>query len=185
MTSLISASQNGCEIKVYDDCGSALWVYGQEFGPTMVISASSWEAAYGIAVDESGTIEHDDLPEAYGFYIMQACKWSETDSKAPYYICCEHDEYGGLTSERILHCNGDRRTIGGPFDDRESAIAYCLEFVSENEIDLVEGYRYQDNSTDTGIVNVGHNEWLERLTDYNLNHQHDDRQIVVVVKDDE
>jgi hypothetical protein len=55
------------ELTVSDDCWGPLWIYGQEFGPTMVVRASTFETAYEIAIDESKTIAPADVPEAYGF----------------------------------------------------------------------------------------------------------------------
>ena len=116
-TSLIACTREGIintyTLDIYDDCYGPLWVYGHEFGPTMVIRASTFETAYEIAIDESLTIAQSEVPEAYGFNTQ-----AELDAVV------EAGEYP----------------------------------------DLIEGYRYQSNSTGTGIVNVGHYEWFEELT---------------------
>ena len=158
-----SATVNGSPLSVYDDCGDNLYLYGQEFGPTLLIQADSESSAYGIAIDESKTIEPDDLVEAYGFYLMQACHWNEKTSNARWYVLSDHEEHGDTVSAETLVCEGDRRSIGN-YETKAQAVSACAAYVGENEIDLVEGYQYQDNATDTGIVNVGHYEWLRCLT---------------------
>ena len=144
--------------KYYDDGGENHYLVGHEFGSIMVIRADSLESAWEIFIDESPTIERDELPNAFGFYIMR----SNPETNA-YYICSDHDDHGELTSEKILVCNGDRRTIGKPFQTESAAIDFCMEYVTEHEIDLAEGYEYQSNSTDTGIVNIGHHTTIKQI----------------------
>jgi len=161
-------------VKVYDDGYGEWHLIGQEFGPTLLVLAKGQSSAFDIWLDESPTIDSDDLPEAYGFYLMQACKWSDRQSTAPWYVCS--DDHGKPTSESVLVCNGDRNTIGGPFQTAEAARAYCMEYVAENELSLVEGYDYQSNSSGTGIVNVGDSVWQERIdpADITLTVEHDE-----------
>jgi hypothetical protein len=67
-TTLVSATtENGYELAVYDDGDGPLWLYGQEFGCSMVIRARSFEQAWGIMLDESFTIEDSEVWEAYGY----------------------------------------------------------------------------------------------------------------------
>ena len=67
-TRLESATCKGYAIKAIDeDCGETLWVYGQEFGPTMILSGRSFESAYEIMLDNSEAVSEADLHEAYGF----------------------------------------------------------------------------------------------------------------------
>lgn len=106
------------EIAVYDDSLGPLWICGEEFGPSWIIRALSFEAAYGIWTDERPTIPQEEVHEAYGF-----------DSDADMVKC-----------------------------DTE-----CREGSREYP-DLIEGYSYQDNASDTGIVATGHYEWLHELT---------------------
>jgi hypothetical protein len=153
-------------MRFYDD-GSfydQFFAYGHEYGTVLVIRTDDESAAYDIAIDESATIARDEVPEAYGFYLMQAKSCFAPDNGEKWYICSDVDNHGETVSEDILKCNGDRQCIGGAFDSREDAIAFVLQYIGENELDLIEGYRYQDNSTGTGIVNTGHYEWI-RLAD--------------------
>ena len=116
-TTLIACKRVGIistfTLDIYDDCYGPLWVYGHEFGPTMVIRASTFETAYEIAIDESLTIAPSEVPEAYGF-------------------------------------------------DTQEELDTVVE--AGEHPDLLEGYQYQSNATGTGIVNVGHYEWIEELT---------------------
>jgi hypothetical protein len=154
-------------MRFYDD-GSfydQFFAYGHEFGTSLVIRCHSLEQAYDIAIDESNTIEPDEVPEAYGFYLMQAKHWNAPDNGEKWYICSDVDNHGETVSETILECRGDRQCIGDAFDSRGAAIDFALQYIRDNDINLIEGYRYQDNSTGTGIVNTGHYEWIRLAND--------------------
>src|SRR5690606_16640532 len=66
-TELVAAWNHGYRVKVYDDGWGPLWIFGEEFGPTMIIRAQSWEMAWEIALDELPEILAEEIPEAYGF----------------------------------------------------------------------------------------------------------------------
>ena len=66
-TTLISATNGGYPLDVYDDGMGPLFAYGHEFGPTLIIRAQTFCDAYEIAIDESATIPPSELPEAYGY----------------------------------------------------------------------------------------------------------------------
>ena len=44
----------------------SVWVYSNEFGPTMIIQADTFEDAYETMLDESQDIPEEEVPEAYG-----------------------------------------------------------------------------------------------------------------------
>jgi hypothetical protein len=165
-------------MQFYDD-GSfydQYFAYGHEFGTSLVIRCDNESDAYDIAIDESPTIEPDEIPEAYGFYFMQAKHWSAPDNGEPWYICSDNDDHGEMVSESVLKCTGDRRCIWDQngdyveidglrkcfpeFPTKEAAIAFAMDYIRKHELDLIEGYQYQSNSSGTGIVNTGHYEWL-------------------------
>ena len=159
-----TTGDNSHDLKTYDDGWGSLWLYGHEYGPTFLIRANSMEDARSIAIDESKTIEYEDLPEAYGFYLMQACHWNVKDSAARWYILSDHDEHGEIVSAETLVCTGDRRSVGN-YNTKLEAIEACLDYIYDNEMGVVEGYKHQSNSTDTGIVHVGQYEWVRELTE--------------------
>lgn len=66
-TRLIGARSrsSGYPVDYYDDGEGPLWLFGHEFGATMVIRARSFETAWEIAIDESATIPKEELYEAY------------------------------------------------------------------------------------------------------------------------
>lgn len=68
-TSLIGArsTDSGYPLPVYDDGDGPLWLFGEEYGATMLVRASSFEAAWGIVIDESRTIDPSEVPEAFGY----------------------------------------------------------------------------------------------------------------------
>lgn len=179
---LISAvNEHGRSIPIHDDGSGKLWAYGHEYGIVRIIRADSYESAYGIAVDESPTIEPDELHEAYGFYLMQACRWCDVKSKAPFYVLSDHDEHGEMVSEKTLVCNGDRRSIADAPTKKE-ALALAKAYISEHEMDVIEGYSQQDNASGTGIVNVGDYEWLREITETELKEKYE---ITLTVETDE
>lgn len=127
--------------RTFDDRGD-LYVFGDEYGPTLVIRAESFSSAWEIAIDESRSIELDEVPEAYGFWIHGDNKlWWAKDEE----------------SDRIY----------GPYSSKESAHDAVYTIMESQERDLAEGYEYQPNGTGTGIVNVGHYVWLSELDKYN------------------
>jgi hypothetical protein len=167
-------------MKFYDN-GSfydSYFAYGHEFGTSLVIRCEGECSAYGIAIDESPTIEPDEIPEAYGFYFMQAKSCFAPDNGEPWYVLVEsYSDFrgeSGMVSESVLKCTGNRRCLGEfvlsesgiwefhpkSFPTKAEAIAYAMETIQRHELDLVEGYQHQSNSSGTGIVNVGHYEWL-------------------------
>jgi hypothetical protein len=160
-------------MRFYDD-GSfydQYFAYGHEFGTTHVIRCDNESDAYYIAIDESPTIEWEEIPEAYGFYFMQAKSCFAPDNGEPWHILCDTNFHGRdsqwldnhkarMVSESVLKCTGDRLCIGEPFATKKEAIEFALEFIREHELDLIEGYQYQSNSTGTGIVDEGHYCWL-------------------------
>ena len=165
-------------MQFYDD-GSfrdQYWVYGNECGTSLVIRCDGECSAYDIAIDESPTIEPDEIPEAYGFYFMQAKSCFAPDNGEPWYILCDTNfhgkEIGEIVSESVLKCTGDRRCLGDyveidgfwkfflEFPTKEAAIASAMDYINKHPLELIEGYQYQSNSSETGIVNVGHYEWL-------------------------
>ena len=166
-------------MQFYDD-GSfydQYWVYGNECGTSLVIRCDGECSAYEIAIDESPTIEPDEIPEAYGFYFMQAKSCFAPDNGEPWYICIDNDGCtlpGGecLVSESVLKCTGDRRCLGDyveidgfwkfflEFPTKEAAIASAMDYIRKHPLELIEGYQYQSNFSGTGIVDVGHYEWL-------------------------
>jgi len=123
-------------VRVYDDCDGPLWIFGQEYGPTMVIRARSFETAWEIAVDESPTIEPEDVPEAHGY-----------------------DGWCSGGYKRVMEVYSPE-TAKERF---EFAVRAAQEEGSEHP-DLLEGYEYQSNSSGTGIADVGHYVWLRELT---------------------
>jgi hypothetical protein len=71
-TSLVGAREiksygSGFPIDVYDDSEGPIWLFGHEYGVTLVIRARSFETAWEIAIDEASTIDASEVAEAYGF----------------------------------------------------------------------------------------------------------------------
>lgn len=154
--------------KLIDDYGysantkhnAKLWTFGNEYGYCHLVHCQDECDGHSAHLDESPTIAQNELHEAFGFYTMQAKLWHKTDNGEPWYLLCDtnfHKDIGEMVSESVLKCNGDRRTIGGAFDNEDDAIKFALEFIKENELDLIEGYEYQSNVSNTGIVNTGYN----------------------------
>ena len=171
--------------KLVDDYGyspgghnAKLWAIGHEYGFCHLVHCDNECEAWEAHIDESATIAPDELPEAYGFYLMQAKTWSAPDNGEPWYVLCDgnfhEDSIGQIVSEKVLKCTGDRRCIGeyvetdeyidgqgfyrfnAAFATKGEALAFCLKFIQESELEVIEGYEYQSNSSGTGIVNSGY-----------------------------
>lgn len=122
-----------------------------EFGLSAIVTGCSSESCWSAWVDEQKTKPESDIIEAYGFYLMKDTDFFDNDSEFSYYIISEHKNHGTLT-------------IGGKFKTKSGANEYALAYISEHEIELLEGYEYQNNSTDSGIVEIGHNTTMTDLT---------------------
>ena len=115
--------------------GQTVWVYGEEFGPCMLVTGvkgicAALEAVY----DELPTIPVDELPEAYGF---------------------DGWDSAGERTETVY----SPETAKARFEARiEAARAGKREYP-----ELIEGYHYQSNSSGTGIVSVSDYEWIREL----------------------
>lgn len=115
-----------------------LFVCGFEYGPSYLIAARSYEAAWEAWVDEMPTIPEDELIEAYGpegtpngSFLDMAVKAYRPDvapSKWDWTVIRAH-------AKRML----DEYTIHG-----------------ERYPELIEGYEQQSNASGTGIVSMGH-----------------------------
>jgi hypothetical protein len=68
-TRLIGArsTETNFPLAVYDDGDGPLWLFGHEYGASLLIRARSYETAWEIAVDEAKPIDEAEVPEAYGF----------------------------------------------------------------------------------------------------------------------
>lgn len=149
-----------------DDSDGKLYAFGHEFGIERIVCANGDCAAHEVYVDESRTIEEDEVHEAYGLYLMQAKSYFAPDKGESWYVLMNtnfHDK-GVMVSESVLVCNGDRLTTGQAFPAKEEALTHAVEYIEENELELIEGYEYQSNFTGTGIVNVGHYQWMREIT---------------------
>ena len=149
-----------------DDSNGECYVFRNTFGVECIVCANGESAAWETMVDESKPIDQDELHEAYGLYLMQAKSCFAPDNGEDWYVLLNtnfHDK-GSIVSESTLKCNGDRLTTGHVFATKQDAIEHALEFIQENELDLIEGYEYQSNSTGTGIVSIDHNTQMRLLT---------------------
>ncbi len=144
-------------VRVEDDGWGNLYVAGHAFGPTHLLRHRSLDAAWEAWVDLLPTIETDDLPEAFGLYIMH--------HGSQHYLCSDHEHIGILThvvGPRVAH-----RVVSSHLS-HEEAMDACYECVREHELGLCEGYELQSNATGTGIVDMGPYAWMNSLADYNL-----------------
>jgi hypothetical protein len=146
-----ATTEYGTPIKVYDDGFGLLWVYRESLGITGIVRAMSYEAAWDCVLDEILTpITEEDIIEAYGFYTLPSDLFNRTDSK--YWTALrDTDERNGVKLAK--------------FKTEKEAIEYCKFIMAEEESELIEGYKYQPNATDSGIVSIDLNgNYLDKLT---------------------
>lgn len=144
-----SSSDQETTVKVIDEYGydDKPWhIFGHEYGPTHLIRARNESEAYEIWIDEQSTIEADEVHEAYNAFDKLVA-WLESRG---------HENTSTL------------RHFATRYDDLFFAMSVAKaddEFWDNWPLD--EAYQMQSNSTGTGIVNVGHNEWYETLNTSN------------------
>ena len=136
MKTLVAAcTSTGYPIKAYSDMyDSPVFAFMHEFGIFHVIQAQNEGNAYEIMLDESKTIDDDEVIEAYGYYILPNMEGDYT-----------------LIDDRHLGSIGK-------FATADEANRYALARI-ESDIDnhpLLEVYDYQPSMTGTGIVHTGH-----------------------------
>ena len=121
-------------IKTYDDGFGPLWVYRESLGVVGVVRAQNWESADSIVGDEILTpIPEDDMIEAYGFYVIP-------------------EEPLNLAVSRWWDAmKGDGEHLAR-FKTEQEAMEHCARQIVLDQPDLVDGYKFQDNATGSGIV---------------------------------
>ena len=155
--SLVSATVNDSKLATYDDhLGETLFLAYNEFGPFKVIRAEHFGSAWEIMVDEMPTIEPSELPEAYGMYILES-----ENALGNFGLYSDLDNGDGT---REVNEYNVTHTLLNRYPTRESAHAAAMSYAESKELDLIEGYEYQSNSSGTGIVDVGHYIGMVELT---------------------
>lgn len=77
----------------HDSFQGSLWVVGNEFGPTMVVRARSFDGAWNVMLDETPAIDPEDVPEAYGFDSQAALDAAVNASEDGFVDLIEGYEY--------------------------------------------------------------------------------------------
>lgn len=135
------------------DSDSKFFVAGHEFGATHLIHVEAYrgkgfEAAWGLWIDESPTIPEEELIEAYGIEGESFQDLARAEMvKAPNYWEREAwDAWHVAKNERA------KAMLDKAAQDASDGLCDYPE--------LIEGYENQDNSSGTGIVDVGHYAWM-------------------------
>lgn len=140
-----SSSDHETTVEVIDDSGyddHPWYLFGHEYGPTHLIRSWSESDAYDTWLDKQPTIENSEIPEAYNAFDKLVA-WLE--------------ERGHTNTSTLRH-----------FANRYASLFFDMSIAKADdnfwdEWPLDEAYEMQSNATGTGIVNVGHNAWYERL----------------------
>jgi hypothetical protein len=138
--------QDRYKVEFYDEAGGldgSLYLCGFEYGATHLICAYNESDAYSVWIDLLPTVPMDEIHEAYNAFdklleYMEA-KGYENDIQLRRF-CSEWCRYYFQVATK----------------DANSTDAW-------DDWELGEGYEYQSNSTDSGIVNVGHYEWMRKI----------------------
>ena len=132
------------KVKFYNDtCGldEKFYLCGREFGAEMIVHCYGGESsAYEIWIDELPTIEPDEVHEAYNAFDK----------------LLEYMQSKGYENNEKLR----------GFCNRWCTFYFEVDTKREDAWDrweLDESYQLQSNSTGTGIVNVGHYEWMREI----------------------
>ncbi|MAT51159.1 MAG: hypothetical protein CMK32_08250 [Porticoccaceae bacterium] len=130
------------KVKYIEDwCGfdNQFWLFGREYGPEAVVSCGGESSGHEAWLDELTPIPQDEVHEAYNAFDK----------------LLEHMQSNGHENTKQLRsfCNRWCKF----FFEMENADLY-------GPWELDESYQYQSNATDTGIVNVGHYEWMRQVS---------------------
>lgn len=149
-----------------EDADGQCYIFRDAYGIECIVCANGESDAWEVMVDEACTVSPDEVHEAYGLYLMQAKSCFAPDNGEPWFVLLDNDPkgIGSIVSETTLKCSGDRITTGMVFTTKQDALTHAMEFIQENELELIEGYEYQSNSTGTGIVSIDHNMTMSLLT---------------------
>lgn len=131
-------------VKFYDEYGDGgdYFLFGFEFGPTLLVRAKNEHDACEVFLDELPPIPLDEIHEAYNAFDK----------------LLEHMISKGHEYDNQLRC----------FCNRWCRFYFQSDTKSGDETvwdrwELDESYRYQPNSTGTAIVHVGHYEWMREI----------------------
>lgn len=120
-------TQFGSAVKYYDDGFGPLWIMRDTMGIVGIVRAQSFEDAYGIVEDEFlPVVPRDELHEAYGSFDRLV----------------ERMEKRGHANDMHLR----------QFANEWAPFWFDSEAQAGVELELIEGYSYQSNSTGTGVV---------------------------------
>jgi formylmethanofuran dehydrogenase subunit E-like metal-binding protein len=125
----------------FDDKAYIIW---NEFGPVMLVFASHESEAWEVYVDCCEPVPYDQVHEAYGAY----------DALRDHMI---KNLFYEDTYELRNFCNRWARTY-------YNIMAPKAEHDDDPCSSLIEGYEYQSNSTDSGIVETGHYHDLKQVS---------------------
>jgi len=140
-----ATTEYGTSVKVYDDREGTLWVAHHEFGAFMVIRAKNFNCAWEIMIDEMSPLDVDDVHDAFGFYVIN-------NPSGGFYLCSDLEEFGH--KEFIPEFEATHR-ICDRCDSKGQLLARARHFITEKQLNLIDGYEFQANATGTGIVCVG------------------------------
>ena len=162
-----AASEHGTSIRTYDDGNGPLYVYRTSLGVTGIVRAMSWHDAYDCVLDDILTpIDASDIPDAYGAF----------DYLRDHPILGKFwrtGEDGGSSSWKLKRVTPSQLA---------AEVFACRSKAPDFAPELIEGYQYQPNATDTGIVSIDLNgESLDLLTPEFI----DQSEIVLTIVDDE
>ena len=137
----------GSRIPVYDDGFGDVWLYREASGLMGIVRSLSWHDAYACCQDEIMTrVDGDEVIEAYGFYVI--------GHRGSFWLISDVELKQTSTRWESFQDEFPGRVVVGAYATQESAIAHCQSIIEEEQLDLIEGYEYQPNSTGTGIVSI-------------------------------
>ena len=136
------------DIKVCDDSFGNWYVWGREYGPEYLVRAQGESGAIGIVYDELPAINSDDLPDAYNAFDKLIVHLVDKGHENTLQLRRFCSQWSDVFFKIATH---DANATGA-WDNWE----------------IDEAYQYQDNSTGTGIVEVGHYEWIEEIDKWDV-----------------
>ena len=132
-------------VKFYDEYGNDgdYFLFGFEYGPTLLVRAKNEYDAYEVFLDELPPVPMDEIHEAYYAFDKLLEHMISMGHEHDYQLRCFCNRWCKFYFEA---------------DTRDANMTGAWD-----RWELDESYQYQSNSTGSGIVNVGHYEWMREI----------------------
>ena len=144
----------------YSITDGTFFLAGFEYSAHVLICAGSFEDAWSTWVDTLPPIAEDELIEAFGVVDRDDVREAYERGHG------ECPRWGDQEAWRVWHDGlklAQTWWLANVGNDLTNPLDPDGPLLSDDTLNLIEGYEYQSNATGTGIVNVGHYAWMNEI----------------------